>query len=99
MQKQAASPITAVKPLQTAISKMSSIGSLFVSMPLRFWRLLPGTPKGFGTLCGLVTGAVVGAGEDVTIVVVDTIELVEYSTLGEDFRFVDPVATKDFTPL
>lgn len=47
----------------------------------------------------MVTGAVVGAGEDVTIVVVDTIELVEYSTLGEDFRFVDPVATKDFTPL
>lgn len=97
MQKQAASPITAVKPPQTAINKISNIGSLFVSMPLGLWPLLPGTLKGFGSLCVLVTGPVVGAGEDATIIVVDTIDLVEYSTLGEDFRFVDPVATKDFT--
>lgn len=109
MQRQAASPIiTAVTPPQTAIITIANVDSLFVSMLPGSWHLLPGTLKGFGTFCDVVADAVldlnmllnvcVVAGEGLISIVVDSIELVENSTLGDsrvDFRFVDPVGTKE----
>ena len=96
MQRRAASPmITAVKPQHTAINAIANVDSLFVSMPLGSWPLrLPGTLEGFETSCVLVTDTVGIAGECVIIIVVAT-ELVEYSTLGEDSRLVDPVDTEE----
>lgn len=105
MQRQAASPIiTAVTPPQTAIITIANVDSLFVSMLPGSWRLL----SGFGTFCDVVADAVldlnmllnvcVVAGEGLISIVVDSIELVENSTLGDsrvDFRFVDPVGTKE----
>lgn len=96
MQRRAASPIiAAVKPPQTAISTISNVDSLFVSMPLRSWRPLLGTPEGFETLC--VTDAVGIACEGLISVVLVAIELDEYSTFGEDSRLVDAVGTKEYT--
>ena len=66
-------------------------------MPIESWRPLPGTLEGFEIPCVLVTDVVGVAGEGVIIIVVVAIELVEYSTLGEDYRLVDPVGTKECT--
>ena len=94
MQRRAASPITAtIKPPQAAINTISNEDSLFVSMPLESWRLLPGIEP----LCVLVTDTVVVASVGLIIIVVDTIELAKYSTLGEDSRFIEPVGTEEYT--
>jgi len=95
VQRRATSPITtAAKPPQTAINTISNVDSLFVSMPLGSWRLLLTLSEGFETLCVLGAVAVVADGEGLIIVAVVAIELVEYSTLGKDSRFVDAAGTK-----
>ena len=68
-------------------------------MPLAIasWFLLPGTLDGFEPLCVLVVDVVEVVGEGLIIIAVDAIELVEFSTFGDDSRFFEPVGTEEYT--